>query len=790
MVVQPRAQRIPIEIVRDSVAWWWEAVPVVTSPLSLTGFPLELLVLVPFAIAVVTASRTRELEPPRALAVAAITPLLVVAASVIGAGEALYRPLLTIARAGSLDLGLSLVLDPAAAFAAGAIAVSVLVLAVRALASGRAPRAFARIHAIEAGAMLAILADNLVLAFAGWLVIAALSARATASFAWARTGDAAFIVATALAFWMLAGSHGPRGFLPDLRPRFAPSNADIRDDPTAWRDGADARLAQRIDEPPGPDVIAPREIPRRPPPPRPDVPRGVPTAETGSGQLTMTTHPGARIYLGVATVDELRANLDRPRCEDEIRIDCFATAPFVRVPIRAGIHRLAVVPGGGAVVEGEGVEAAGFTLRVARGEEVQVEAIGPTLRFAELDRELRRRDRSALRAIGGMAPPWWVGLLFTVALAAMAGMAPFFWLADAAARLAGKGGLGPLPIVVAPLVATYFGVRLGAAIAPAGATLAWLGAGSALVAGVIATRQRDPRRALAYIAAAATSSLLAGGEAGWALVVGAAVNAVCLTAWWTALEAACGELPDDIDTISAVATRPQRAALVAAAGLVGLPPLAGYLAREGALATAKDAAGMAAWVVAVGASFALAFAVTRVQRTVFAAKPHPKRDRNPHTARVATAALAAAGLVIVLGTVVALSDRPIGGSGQALAFSWIGGLPGSRGGGRIVLSAVLAAMTLAGIALARRDAGGGGAAARVIAAELGWPRVVDRLATIGGVAARAGHAIDAVVAAPFMVAGRHLGAALGRLGATGGGRAAIVAVTVVVVALAVGVVAR
>src|SRR5690606_8236477 len=147
-----------------------------------------------------------------------------------------------------------------------------------------------------------------------------------------------------------------------------------------------------------------------------------------------------------------------------IRPDCVTIAPFVRTPIRAGVHRVAIMPGGGAIVGGDGVEAAAFTLRVAPDEEVHLEAIGPTLRFSELGREIARlsTDRVAARTLFGLSPLWLAALMAVVGLAAMAGMAPFFWLADAS-----EDEAAPLTLAVAPLIAAHLATRLAGALTPA-----------------------------------------------------------------------------------------------------------------------------------------------------------------------------------------------------------------------------------------------------------------------------------------------------------------------------------
>lgn len=784
-------------------------------PLSVTGFPLELLVLAPVVVALLALVRPTLLAhtAPR-LVLGSVLPVLVLAAiAVRPAGAALYRPLATLLRVGSFDLGYALVLDDTSA-----VVILGLGLVATLLSVSPSP-SMARLHAIAAGATLTVLADSLPLALVGWLAVVASAAPvvSTVRFAWARLGEVALLVAMSLVFWSLGGTWDDRGYAPDHRPRFAPSNAG--DDPATAHRGEgllrDARLAQLDPDavPTGtPDINRPLEVPRRRAPARPDVPRELPTATTGHGFLTMTTHPGALVYLGVATVDELQANRGRPRCElsDGIRTNCIAVAPFTRVPVRAGVHRVAIVPGAAAIVGGEGVEAAGFTLHVDVDEEVHLEAIGPTLRFREIEREIQRVKRMAetlpSRTIFGVSALWLAALLAALGLGAMSGLFPIFWLADAASsRDDARGGV--MSAIVAPLVAAYLAARLQVTLAPAMVPLAIVATGSSILAGAIASRQLDFRRAFGFIAAALAGLGLAGVASSWAVIVGAVVSASCLAAFWVALENARGANPPSLDGVGglkAAMPRSARASLVAAAGLVAIPPLGGFFPREGAAAAANAVGGMLLWVAFVAAAAASAFAVARLHFVVFEGSRQGANAKSAGAKEAwapAMVALVAAALAVLVAALMTFSDRPLGGAGAPFVATTLGGELGADGGGRALLAALLTAAIVVAVLAARRQyaverpkqwarSEARGRVASWLAAEAGMSWFFGRLehgarATLGGL-----RRVEELVTRPFAKAGGWLGSFGGNLGASKAGRAALCAGAVLLAVLAVGFIAR
>jgi hypothetical protein len=107
----------------------------------------------------------------------------------------------------------------------------------------------------------------------------------------------------------------------------------------------------------------------------------------GEGTLTIVSHPGADLHLGVATESQLA------------RSSPFARTPVVRVPIPSGLQKIAIVPGDGAIVSGEGVEAALLdAVDVRPGEELVVTAVGPTLTFHEIEAQVD--GRGVFHALG------------------------------------------------------------------------------------------------------------------------------------------------------------------------------------------------------------------------------------------------------------------------------------------------------------------------------------------------------------------------------------------------------
>lgn len=133
--------------------------------------------------------------------------------------------------------------------------------------------------------------------------------------------------------------------------------------------------------------------------------RGEPMREARSdGFLTIVSHPGADVYLGVATEAQLA------------RSNPLGQTPLVRVPVPSGLQKVVIVPGEGATIAGEGVEAALVdTINVRPGQETVVALSGSTLTYHEISAQLDAagafvRKESEIGAVpgaprAGMPPP-------------------------------------------------------------------------------------------------------------------------------------------------------------------------------------------------------------------------------------------------------------------------------------------------------------------------------------------------------------------------------------------------
>lgn len=126
------------------------------------------------------------------------------------------------------------------------------------------------------------------------------------------------------------------------------------------------------------------------------------------GTLTVVSHPGARVYLGVADESHLA------------RSEPFAETPVVRKELAIGLHKVAIAPGGGATVAGDGLEVALVdTVSIRQGAETLVQLMGPTLSFHELDRQLRPLELGE-RRLGPSRVGTVSGALIALALLAIA----------------------------------------------------------------------------------------------------------------------------------------------------------------------------------------------------------------------------------------------------------------------------------------------------------------------------------------------------------------------------------
>ena len=218
------------------------------------------------------------------------------------------------------------------------------------------------------------------------------------------------------------------------------------------------------------------------------------------GYLTFTSHPGAKVYLGIADQAQLASNPP-----------VFAVSPFIKKELPAGGHSIVIVPGDGATIRGDGLEVAAIDhVSVKPGEELQIAAIGPTVTFRELHDQLVLKDASgkaflkdaltSKKTWGGIGLITLACLLLFVGCAGKSAQIPLFvWLPDAMA--------GPTPVSALIHAATmvtagvYMIARLNFlfALSPtAGGIVALVGASTALMAATMGFFQYDIKKVLAY----------------------------------------------------------------------------------------------------------------------------------------------------------------------------------------------------------------------------------------------------------------------------------------------------
>lgn len=370
-----------------------------------------------------------------AVAVAIVAHEAVIPRSIAGP-RALFEPLVQCARIGQLDVAIVLSFDRSSAVAC--CLVCVVALGVAGLL-GRSPpapaewRAWAWLEITVAGALLASMADGFVTMALGWsLVVAAATwlaswtdGRAAAVTATrGAAGIAALTIAASLLFWGFGGAWWEAEYLPDPGLRFVAVRSD--------------------EEPPGVPPQATDEDADEPSP----------------GSITMTSLPGATVF-----VDEARTPAMR--------------APFVRAALPAGSHVLRIHPGGATADAVVGP----FTL--GSSDTIALVQFGPTLSFREMATQLVVREgsdeRESRRAIASRASPFGVPFvavalaLLALAAGAMSATTPSAEVSPAL-RLASRG----IGIVLGPFLLARVAFLAPFAHAP-GETRALLVAGAGIV---------------------------------------------------------------------------------------------------------------------------------------------------------------------------------------------------------------------------------------------------------------------------------------------------------------------
>jgi len=395
--------------------------------------------------------------------------------------------------------------------------------------------------------LLLVLGDNIIVMFFGWEGVGLCSylligfwyrdyKKATCgskAFIVNRIGDFGFICGIALLFWGLGGGwlDSPSQYKPDMRPRFVAVHVE------ALSHGAHGAEPGGVDH--GAAVGHGSGWGQGHRPTKPIGPKAPPVkgqeelrAEAGTtGLLTMTTHPGAKVYFGVTTMEQL-ARQQVPDCRTlpgwngggrpALSPACYAVSPFLRKTIAAGgraVHALAIVPGDGAVVVGDGDEVASLRVRVKPRREVVIAPVGSTVSFREIQDQLVMKDdhgkmflRDALMGKRLWSNSWplstWGGiglitlacLCFFLGATGKSAQIPLFtWLPDAMA--------GPTPVSALIHAATMVtaGVYMVARFnflfslsVHASGVVALVGALTAIFAASIGFFQYDIKKVLAY----------------------------------------------------------------------------------------------------------------------------------------------------------------------------------------------------------------------------------------------------------------------------------------------------
>lgn len=481
---------------------------------SLAGMPLVLAPALLLFAALVSlllparAAAQRYLVPAGALAAALV---LLAEAAPLFAGKRVLSVVARTLRVGSFDATIVFALDAVSLPIALAALASTLwgVLGSARSEGAPSPELEQRPAAwglATTGVLVAVLGDALgtwlfATGFALGAVVIAAPAMARARAWLSGVGLVAVAAASLFLFWTLGGSwlggDWPDGgrYLSDYRPRFAV-------------EGANAALG-------------------RPPLPREE------------GRLTITSLPGTTVYLGVSDESLLA------------RATPLGVTPFVDLPVPAGVHKVALVPGGGAMVGGEGLEVALVDAVQVRPEETtRIGLLGPTLRYAEIDAQLASSGLGlGARRVAGVRALELVGLLFGVGLLALALGAPR--LARESARLGSILALlsvGALAARLAPWLApapsaelllglailaaaAWFGLRAvvardGDALSRASlASLPVLAAALAGAAAVVVTAVTCALLLAATARAASRRTLLGAGTAAIAVALAASVSA-------------------------------------------------------------------------------------------------------------------------------------------------------------------------------------------------------------------------------------------------------------------------
>jgi NADH-quinone oxidoreductase subunit L len=450
----------------------------------------------------------------------------------LAALESGHRTLLSHAwqmvRIGSLDVNFSFSMDPLSGLMTLIITgVGTLIHVYACSYMEKEPaywRFFTYLNLFVFSMLLLVLGDNFIVMFFGWEGVGLCSylligfwykdyKKATAgmkAFVVNRVGDWGVICGLSLLFWGLGGAWLAHGeYHPDYRARFVAVEAEAL---AEGEEEAEEKAKEHGKAEHGKAERGPQEHGKAEPEKHdeghggkgmgPEAAEKMKQRAGAKGTLTMTSHPGARVYLGVSDASQFGA-----RNPPEL----FDVSPFLRKELPVGVHNIAIVPGNGAVVSGDGLEMALLEhVEIERGEEKVILALGPTVTFREIHDQLVLKDKSGKQFLkealkqrtvwGGMGLITLACLLFFVGATGKSAQIPLFvWLPDAMA--------GPTPVSALIHAATmvtagvYMIARLNFlfSLSPnASGVVALVGATTALFAATIGFFQYDIKKVLAY----------------------------------------------------------------------------------------------------------------------------------------------------------------------------------------------------------------------------------------------------------------------------------------------------
>ncbi|WP_437830508.1 NADH-quinone oxidoreductase subunit L [Sorangium sp. So ce1153] len=607
--------------------------------------------------------------------------------------RALYSFAWQMVRIGSLDANFAFVMDPLSGLMTLIITgVGALIHVYAASYMEAEPaywRFFTYLNLFVFSMLLLVLGDNFIVMFFGWEGVGLCSylligfwysdyRKASAgmkAFVVNRVGDWGFLCGLALLFWGLGARWLDDGrFLSDYRARFIAVAAEAHGE-----EGAPAALAGDG----GRGKAGERRAASR---------------AGAKGYLTFTGHPGARVYLGIASAAQL-ASSPPP----------FAVSPFLRKEIDAGVHSVVIVPGDGAVVAGDGLEIAAIDrMRVEPGQEVVVATVGSTVTFREIHDQLVIKDasgkaflRDALQSKtvwGGVALVTLACLFLFVGAAGKSAQLPLHvWLPDAMA--------GPTPVSALIHAATmvtagvYMIARLSFlfSLSPAaGGIVALVGASTALFAATIGFFQYDIKKVLAYSTVSQLGFMFIGVGVGayWAAVFHLMTHAffkACLFLGSGSVihgmhavehdEAAAQDMRN-MGGLRRVMPRTARAYQVACLAITAapIPFFAGFWSKDEILWKAFGAEntgpipGLLLYVMGLAAALGTSFYMWRSYYLTFEG-PHARKEikkkvhESPAAITWVLAVLAA--LSALSGAVFGFSSHFVGGHGEPLLEAWL-----------------------------------------------------------------------------------------------------------------------